>query len=170
MTPIDAVSLAVIVSVISGIPGVWMLRKTIVAYPIRLTRFVRKNLPKMSKPTPIVDTAIGFVGGVLGGSTGLSGALPTMWCAMRPWPKEQTRAVTQPYNVSILIVAAALFAIQGVYDTDALAHIAIACPVTVLSAFVGMTIFRQLKDEQFRRLLIALLLFAGLILAVRELL
>jgi len=209
MTPTEAVSLAVVMAVVSGIPGVWMLRKTIVAHPARLARFVapalvgipigvaslsliapevlklvvavflilygsffivRKNLPKISRPTPIVDTAFGFVGGVLGGSTGLSGALPTMWCAMRPWPKEQTRAVTQPYNVSILIVAATLFAIKGVYDADALARIAIACPVTVLFAFVGMFIFRRLKDEQFRRLLIALMFLAGLIIAARELL
>jgi len=209
MTPTDAVSLAIVMSVISGIPGVWMLRNTIIAYPARLARFivpalvgipigvaslsliapgvlklvvagflvlygsffiVRKNLPRMSKPTPITDTAVGFVGGVLGGSTGLSGAVPTMWCAMRPWPKEQTRAVTQPYNVSVLIIAAALLAIQGVYDANALARIAIACPVTLLSAYLGMAIFRQLKDEQFRRLLIALMFLAGLILAVRELL
>jgi len=207
MAPTDAVSLAVVMSVISGIPGVWMIRKTVIAHPVRLLRFVvpalvgipigvaslsliapgvlklvvalflilygsffivRKNLPKMSRPTPIMDTVIGFAGGVLGGSTGLSGALPTMWCAMRPWPKEQTRAVTQPYNVSILIIAAILFTVQGVYDADALARIVIAFPVTVLFAYLGMFIFRQLKDEQFRRLLIALMFLAGLVLSARE--
>ncbi len=208
MTPTDAVSLAVVMSIISGIPGIWMIRKTIVAYPFRLARFVipaligiplgvaslsliapgvlklviagflilyggffvvRKNLPKIANPTPVVDTVVGFVGGILGGSAGLSGAIPTMWCAMRPWPKEQIRAVTQPFNVLVLIFAAILFAFQGVYDSDALERIAISFPVTMLFAILGMFIFRRLKDEQFRRLLIALMFLAGLILAAREL-
>ena len=209
MTPTQAVSLAVVLSVVSGIPGVWMLRNSIAKHPVRLASFVvpalfgipigvaslsyidsgllklviasflilyggffivRKNLPKMSKPTPIIDALIGFSGGVLGGAAGLSGALPTMWCAMRPWPKEQTRAVTQPFNVLVLVVAALLLAYQGVYDAEALIRIAIAVPVTILFANIGMLIFRRLKDEQFRRLLIALMLLAGLTLSARELL
>lgn len=209
LTPTDAVSLAVVMSVVSGVPGVWMIRQTIITYPVRLARFfvpaiigipigvaslsfieprvlklviagflmlyggffiIRKNLPKLSKPTPVIDSIIGFIGGVLGGSTGLSGAIPTMWCAMRPWPKEQTRAVIQPFNVLVLIIAVVLLAVKGVYDTEALIRIAIAFPITVLFASIGMFIFRRLKDEHFRRLLIALMFLAGVILSARELL
>ncbi len=209
MTPTEAVSLTVFMAVVSGVPGVWMIKDVMIEYRVRLARFlvpaivgiplgvvslqyidagllklvvagflilyggfftVRKNLPTLSQPTPITDGIIGFIGGILGGSTGLSGALPTMWCAMRPWPKEQTRAVTQPYNTFALAVAVLLFIIQGVYDADGLLRIAIAFPVTILFAYIGMFIFRRLSDNQFRRLLIALMLLAGLILSARELL
>ncbi len=209
MTPPEAVSLAVVMAVVSGIPGVWMLRETISTHRIRLARFVipgligapigvvllahidagllklviagflilyggfftvRKNLPKMTARTPIIDASIGFVGGILGGSTGLSGALPTMWCAMRPWPKEETRAVTQPYNVLALLFAAILMAFYGVFDKAGLLRILIAIPVTVLSAYVGMYIFRRLQDDHFRRLLIGLMFLAGIIISARELL
>jgi len=209
MTPVEAVSLAVFMSVVSGVPGVWMLKDTMITYRSRLARFVlpalfgiplgvaslsyidermlklviaaflilyggfftvRKSLPKLTRPTPVLDGLIGFAGGILGGSASLSGTLPTMWCAMRPWPKEQTRAVTQPYNTLVLLVAAALFAWQGVYDKDGLIRIAIAFPVTILFSYIGMFIFKRLQDDQFRRLIIGLMLLAGLALSTRELL
>lgn len=207
MTPTEAVSLAVVMAVISGIPGVWMIRKTMLDNMSRLLRFsvpavvgvplgivmlsainpvflklviacflilyggffaFRKNLPKLQRPTPLIDAVVGFTGGVLGGSTGLSGALPTMWCAMRPWTKQETRAVLQPFNVLILVFAASLFAVKGIYDSAALMRIAIACPVTICFAFIGMAIFRRLSDDHFRRLLIALMLLSGLVLMTRE--
>lgn len=49
-------------------------------------------------------------GGGLGGAASLSGALPTMWCAMQPWTKGEISAVLRPYNVVILVVAVAVFA------------------------------------------------------------
>ena len=209
LTPTEAVSMSCVMAVVSGIPGVWMLRYNILEQPVRLARFVipaffgipiglvvltivdsgilklviagflllygsffmfRKNLPKISRHTPVIDAVIGFIGGVLGSSTGLSGAPPTMWCAMRPWTKEETRAVTQPYNVLVLLVAASMLAYQGVYDTDNLIRIAIAFPVTLLFAYIGMFVFKQLKDDQFRRLLITLMFLAGLVSLARVLL
>jgi len=208
MSPTDAVSLVLVMSIVSGVPGMWMVRKTIAAYPVRLARFalpalagipigvaslsliepkwlklgiagflivygsffiVRKNLPTLSKPTPIADTAVGFFGGILGGAAGLAGVLPTIWCAMRPWPKEQTRAVIQTFNTLVFIVAASLLALKGVFDTDSLIHMAITFPVTLLFTYIGMSVFRQLKDEHFRRLLVVLLFLAGVILSLREL-
>ncbi|MDQ7777103.1 MAG: sulfite exporter TauE/SafE family protein [Paracoccus aminovorans] len=92
-----------------------------------------------------------------------------MWCAMRPWPKGETRAVLQPYNVGILGAAVALFALQGLYDRETLTLIAFALPATLIGAHFGIRLFHHLDDTQFRRLLIGVMLASGLALALREL-
>ncbi len=129
---------------------------------------LRKDLPNLTKPTPIIDKAIGFAGGILGAIAGLSGALPTMWLSMRDWAKETTRAVLQPYNISILGVSAIALAFDGAYDRETLIIILVALPATMIVAQLGIAAFNRLSDNQFRRLLIAMLLLSGIILLARE--
>lgn len=208
LPPAQAVSMVVVMSVASGLQGVWIVRHDILIGRGRLALFLlpalvgvplgaaalervdaatlklviagfmilygaffsfRRALPRFERPTPGADMLIGFVSGVLGGAASLSGALPTMWCAARPWTKGETRAVLQPFNVVILALAAILFAWRGYYTRDTLALMAIALPATLASAQIGIAVFKRLTDEQFRRLLIWLLFLSGVLLALREL-
>lgn len=206
MPPAQAVAMVLVVSVVSGLQGLWEVRSAIAAQPRRLARFLlpalpglpigaallarvdadalrlvvagflilygayfltRRSLPAFDRPTPVADVAVGFSGGVLGGLAGLSGALPAMWCGLRPWPRSETRAVLQPYNVAVLGLSAALLAWRGAYAADTLWHLAVAVPVALLAARVGIHAFRAMADATFRRLLIGLMLVSGLTLFVR---
>ncbi|MEM7061331.1 MAG: sulfite exporter TauE/SafE family protein [Pseudomonadota bacterium] len=129
----------------------------------------RRSLPSVQGDWPVADGTIGFAGGVLGAIAGLSGALPTMWLSMRDWAKEKTRAVLQPYNVIVLGLAALGLAIDGAFDREVLITIAIAFPVTMIAAQIGLWLFGRLTDLQFRRLLIALMMVSGCVLLAREL-
>lgn len=208
MPPQQAVAISVVLSVTTGLQGVWIVRHSIRDNPRRLARFLlpaiigvplgvaalsvldagvlklviagflilyggfftlRSALPKFERPTPAGDSLVGFLGGVLGGAASLSGALPTMWCAMRPWPKSETRAVLQPFNVLVLGFAAANFAWRGAYSGQTLLLIAIALPAAIIAAQGGIMIFKRLDDGVFRRLLITLMLVSGCVLALREL-
>ena len=122
---------------------------------------LRAALPRFERPTPWIDGAVGLVGGVLGGAASLSGALPTIWCSMRPWPKSETRAVLQPFNVAILGLTVAVLAARGAYGPEAWAAVAVALPVGLVAAQVGIAVFRRLSDGAFRRLLIGLCLALG---------
>ena len=205
ITPVQAVAIALTLSVASGIQGVFLVRRAIILP--RLARFVlpalagvpiglsilhridagtlkvavavlllvygafliiRRNLPALENPTPVADMGLGFTGGILGAVAGLSGALPTMWLSMRPWPKEETRAVLQPYNVIVLGVSALLLAFDGGFSGNTLLLIALALPVTMIAAQIGIAVFKRLTDAQFRRLLILMLQLSGLILLFRE--
>jgi len=129
----------------------------------------RGRLPRFARPTPLADSAIGFAGGVLGGLAGLSGALPAMWCALRPWPRHETRAVLQPYNFAILLISALALALRGAYDSTTLLALVVAVPVSIIAAQVGIVVFRRLSDSAFRWLLIALMFASGLLLLLRTL-
>lgn len=204
MPPVQAVALALALSVASGLQGAVVVRRSI--EPLRLLRFLipgclgipiglqlldiinaealkliiagfllaygafflfRRDLPSMTKPTNLIDGSIGFLGGILGAVAGLSGALPTMWLAMRDWPRHETRAVLQPFNIAILGIAALLLAYDGVYDRGTLIALAIALPATMLAAQIGLRVFARLEDSHFRRLLIALMTASGIILIIR---
>lgn len=209
MPPVQAVSIVVVMSVVSGLQGVWIVRTSMIEQKRRLLRFLlpalpgiplgvaalavvsaetlkltialfmllyggfftfRAALPKLMRPTPALDVGVGFAGGVLGGAAALSGALPTMWCALRPWPKAETRAVLQPFNVTVLGLTALTLAWNGAYGRDTLILIAVALPVTMIFAQIGIAVFRRLQDDSFRRLIIAMMLVSGAVLLVRVLL
>jgi uncharacterized membrane protein YfcA len=129
----------------------------------------RTALPAFSRNTPMLDSTIGFAGGVLGGAASLSGALPTLWLALRPWPKSTTRAVLQPYNMAILGLTVCVLAFTGAYDATTLTALALAVPVGLISAQIGIAVFHRLSDNGFRRLLIVLTLLMGLGVLTSEL-
>jgi uncharacterized membrane protein YfcA len=208
MPPLEAVALVVVVSCVTGIQGLWIVRKTVQAQWRRLARFlipalfgiplglfclhlinpiwlkflvaglmiaygvfflVRRNLPTFSRSTPITDNAIGLVSGVLGGLAGLSGALPAMWLALRPWPKEETRAVLQPFSFATLLISAVLLAIKGAYTPKILFWLVVASLAALTSAQLGVFIYRRSTSSQFRWLLIIMLFLSGMALMTTEL-
>lgn len=207
MPPQQAVAVVVILSVISGMQGMWIVRRDMAAHASRVWRFLlpgiigvpvglmvldiisptmmklsiagflllyggffslRGTLPDFDRPTPIADRFVGFVGGFLGGAASLSGPVPTMWCALRPWTKGETRAVLQPFNVVVLGMTAALLAWQGHYTHETIVLVAIALPATLISAQIGIAVFGRLKDDTFRYLLIWLMFGTGILMILRE--
>lgn len=209
LPPTQAVALVLLLSVLTGIQGVWVVRNAIMDNPRRLMRFLlpalvgiplgvqclryvdvqalklviagfllfyggffmaRQNLPKIHRATHGIDATVGFLGGFLGGLASLSGALPTMWCSMRPWPKAETRAVLQPFNVVVLGLSAVLLAWRGAYTAETLWFSVIAFPTALAFAQIGIAVFKRVPDATFRRLLIILCFVSGLILMAREVL
>jgi len=209
MPPVEAVAITVILSVVSGVQGVWLVRYAILDHPARLARFLlpgllgvpagisflklidattlqiviatflllyggyfslRRTLPKIATRRPLSDCAVGFAGGFLGGAASLSGAVPTMWCALRGWPKAETRAVLQPFNVTILALTAGMLAWAGAYTDETLIRLAVALPLALLAAQAGIWTFRRMTDALFTRLLIGLTFLSGAVLVLRILL
>ena len=122
----------------------------------------RTSLPEFERRTPILDSGIGFVGGVLGGAASVSGAIPGMWLSLRPWPKAATRAVLQPYNVAILSTTVTMLFFRGAYDAAAVKSLFVVLPVGLLASQIGIYVFKQVSDNTFRRLLIGLTLLMGI--------
>lgn len=209
MTPMQAVAVVVVLSVTSGLQGLWLVRYTIKANMRRLTRFLapgmlgiplgvltlsfidagtlkflvgaflilyggffflRSDLPTIDRHMPQVDMAVGFAGGWLGGAASLSGALPTMWCSMRDWSKNETRAVLQPFNVVILGLTAITLALRGVYAGPVIWALVIAIPTSFAASLGGIMLYKRLSNGQFRRFLIGMCLLSGVILMLRGLL
>ena len=111
------------------------------------------------------DATIGFIGGVLGGLAGYSGALPTIWTQLRGWPKDMARAVYQPYIVVAQILTLICVGTAGI-DKATLVMLAASLPALVAGAWLGWSIYGRLDERLFRRALGALIAISGLTLVL----
>jgi uncharacterized membrane protein YfcA len=130
---------------------------------------LRANLPVFSGRAPIIDRLVGLVGGIFGGAAGLSGAIITVWLSMRPYSKNETRAVLQPYNVAVLGLSVLMLAASGAYSLSSLIHLGVVMPAGLIAAQTGIWLFKRLDTAQFRRLLIILMFVSGVMLILRSL-
>ena len=128
---------------------------------------LRRSIPEISGSWKMVESGIGFAGGVLGGMAGLCGALPSMWLALRPWAKSERRGVLQPYNMVILTAAAGLLAYDGGFTAPVLTGLGVALPAAIVGSAVGLMLFQRISDAIYQRLLIILILLSGISLLVR---
>ncbi len=127
------------------------------------------RLPVFDRGGKPADGAIGLAGGILGGATGLSGALPTVWCGLKGWGKAEQRAVYQPFNLAILGLALAVQAQQGFITAEVGRLALIGLPGTVLGVWMGTRAFARVDDRQFRRIVLWLLLASGVVLTGKTL-
>lgn len=112
----------------------------------------------------VADGIIGLIGGVLGGLAGLSGPSTTIWASLRGWSKDERRAVFQGFNLTILTASLAAHAAAGLMTAELGRASLFALPGTFAGAFIGQRIYRRLDDLSFDRLVLAILLVAGVTL------
>jgi hypothetical protein len=157
-----------------GIPvGIWLLtqldpvvlRRSIGVFMTGYALFMLAT-PRLAlrRAGPAADAAIGFVGGAMSGSVGLSGAVPTAWSMLRGWRPDEARAVYQPFNLPILLASLAGHFAAGVLDFRHLYYAAICLPMLPLGVWLGLRVYRRINAATFRRIVLLLLLASGLAL------
>ena len=112
------------------------------------------------------DGIIGLAGGILGGLTGLSGPLPTLWAAVRGWGKDERRSLFQAYNLTILFTALLAHTLSGRLTAEVGWSTLAALPGTIGGSWLGASVYRRLSDHQFHNAILILLALSGLILLV----
>jgi len=110
------------------------------------------------------DGVVGLGGGILGGLAGFSGVLPIVWTDIRGWTKHERRTVLQTFNFAILSAALVSYAVSGLLTQQVALATAAALPGTIGGAWAGAYAYRRLGDLGYQRVIMALLLFSGLLL------
>jgi uncharacterized membrane protein YfcA len=112
------------------------------------------------------DAGVGFLNGVLAGLTGLPGFVITVWCQFRGWKKDFQRAVFQPVMLAAIVVNVISLGIAGAITADILRLYLIGLPAMVAGLLAGFKLYGKLDDVAFRKVILVLLLIAGLGLIV----
>lgn len=110
---------------------------------------------------PVGDALVGLGGGILGGITGLSGVLPTLWAELHGWGKDERRAIFQGFNFSILLFSLAAMGVSGLLDAGLLPVMLLAVPGTMMGAWIGRRLYTRVDTRRFSRIVLVLLIFAG---------
>jgi uncharacterized membrane protein YfcA len=112
------------------------------------------------------DALVGFAGGVLGGLTGLSGVLLTIWAELHGWGKDERRALFQGFNFPILLFSLAALAVSGLLDARLLPMLLLAVPGTMVGAYIGRKLYTRVDARRFNRIVLVLLIIAGMVLVL----
>ncbi len=110
------------------------------------------------------DGAVGFGGGVLTGLIGLSGVLPTLWAAIRGWPKLESRTVFQSFNLTIGSLALAAHVWTGMLTVPVMHAALAALPATFVGTWLGVRAWYRVGERGFRRAILVLLAISGALL------
>ena len=117
---------------------------------------------KPVKATAYADTGVGFANGVLAGLTGLPGFIITIWCQLRGWSKDFQRAVFQPVMLAAIVMNVISLASVGALTARILQLYALGLPAMVAGLWVGFRLYGKLNDAAFRKVILVLLLIAGM--------
>lgn len=116
-----------------------------------------------------VDGAIGFAGGVIGGVSGLGPLVPGVWFGLRGLSKVEQRALTTPYGLCVQGAMAIWLLAGGVVSRAAIEGLALATPVLLLTAWLGLRVFDRLSTGAFQRGVVILAIVGALALMMRQL-
>ncbi len=119
---------------------------------------------RLAKAGRAGDVIAGFGGGVLGGFASIPAPFSTVWIGLRGWSKDEQRAVYQPFNQTIILVAFAGYATQGLVTWE-LWTLALYCvPAALAGMWLGMAGYKRLDEAQFERAVLWMLFISGFML------
>lgn len=114
------------------------------------------------------DSGIGFLNGVLCGLTGLPGFVITVWCHLRGWSKDMQRAIFQPVMLAAIVLTAISLSIKGAVTPDTIRLYVLGLPALLAGLWLGFRLYGKLDDAAFRKVVLVLLLIAGLALVAAQ--
>lgn len=112
------------------------------------------------------DVGIGFLNGLLGGLTGLTGIIVVIWCQLRGWSKDVQRTVFQPVNLAAIVFSAITLSAAGAVSAETVKLFLLGLPVLLAGLWGGFRLYGKLDDAAFRKVILLLLLVSGLGLTV----
>jgi len=113
-----------------------------------------------------LDAGVGFLNGVLGGSTGLAGILVVIWCGLRGWGKDVQRAIFQLFGVAVFAMTAFWLGAEGAITADTVTLFLVGLPVLLAGTWLGLKLYGRIDETSFRRIVLVLLLLSGLFLVL----
>ena len=117
-------------------------------------------------PGRLRHALVGLGGGLIGGLTAMPGALPTIWCDLRGMPKDRQRGLVQPYIMAMQVLALTLLLSHNTLSREMLGHLMLSLPALAAGVALGIMMFRRISDALFRRVVLTLLLVAGVTFVV----
>jgi len=160
---------------LAGVPlGVWLVpRLDLVLFKTCLgallvlwapAMLMSSNLPRITRGGRIGDAVSGAIGGVMAGVGGFAGAVPTLWCTLRGFPRDAQRAVIQNFNLAMLVVAFGIHLASGNVKAPMLPLLGIVAACVLVPVLLGAKLYIGISEATFRKIVLGLLTASGVAL------
>lgn len=134
-----------------------------------LYNLARPRLKPIASGVP-GNLAVGGLNGLLGGITGLTGIVVTIWCQLVGLPKDQQRTVFQPVNLATILLSVISLSLAGAVTKEVTRLYLLGLPVLLAGLWSGFKLYGKLDDAGFRKVILLLLLVSGAALIAPSLL
>ncbi len=111
----------------------------------------------------LLSAPIGFLGGVLSGSTSMGGPLVVTFFTNQGMPQRTFRANIAAYFWAVQTMGLALMTFSGILTFRVFASSIALVPVLVVGSVLGATLARRIHDESARLFSLGVVLVAGVI-------
>ena len=166
-----------------GLPlGLWLLRHLdarairafvallIIAYGLfALRQQSRQPFRFRAAHGRAMDGAIGFAGGVIGGVSGLGPLVPGVWFGLRGLDKVEQRSLAQPVGLYMQGFMVLWLLVSSTVSRNAIDGLAVATPVMLGAAYLGLKVFDRLSTAIFQRSVVILAIVGAAALLARQL-
>src|SRR5262245_53984451 len=122
------------------------------------------KLPSIKTGGKAADAAVGVLGGVMAPLAGFSGLAPALWCSLRGYTKDEHRSVLQNFNLIVLSATFASNIWSGRLHARNLPQMAVVAGALALPSVWGAKIYIGMSASAFRKGVLWLLVFAGLVM------
>lgn len=114
--------------------------------------------------------AIGAIGGMVGGFSAFPGGALVIWNGLKNVSKERGRALTQPFILSMQVIALAIiaYARPTAFDARLVTLLLSSLPLAWAGNRLGIEIYRRTSQVSYRRVTLAALGFSGFSLVLKS--
>ncbi|MEW5707682.1 MAG: sulfite exporter TauE/SafE family protein [Pseudomonadota bacterium] len=113
---------------------------------------------------PLADASVGWIGGVMGGATGLNGVVPALWGQLRGFNKLEQRGVLQPFFFLVHLYTLAWLGSAGALGRGLVEDLLLCLPAMLAGTLVGLRLFEYVSEAGFRRVVLTLFVVMGAML------
>lgn len=174
-----ALVLPYILAGLIGVPiGTWLLdRVEPETFKLVLGTFLMIWSPLMlfnpkfifiQKSGKYADSFIGFLGGILGGLGGFSGALPSAWLMLKNLQKDKQRYIMRHFNFAIQVFTLSAYLIQGNIKSQHITYILVLIFAVSIPAILGAKLFYKISEIQFKKIVLSLLFASGVFMSLNN--
>ncbi len=119
---------------------------------------------RIARHAPIIDTLVGWAGGICGGLFGVSAAVPTLWFCLQGLERDRHRAVMQPFIVAIQAASIASIWLRGNAGTNTVSELGLYIVPVLLGVAVGTELFRRASSKLYFHAVVLITLCSGIAL------
>jgi uncharacterized membrane protein YfcA len=125
--------------------------------------FLSIGIPERLLPqTKTFASALGLMGGIMGGLSGLAGMPVNIWSRHIGIDKIQQRGIYQPYNLAMHGMTLGWLASWGALNTRLFDDFLICIIPVLIGSWLGLKVFGRLNENLFRRVVLCLFLVSGI--------